>query len=258
MDPAKIKPMDRKTERALISRAQAGDQQAKVILLEQHNRWIWKVAINTKARGIDRDDMLQIGRLAFLEAVSRFDLCYDVTLSTYAYKIVAQKVHMQAFQCGNIWLPNGARTTSQKSVDATFQVGALENAELILRSRESGDLEKLCRAEDILAVRRAVELLPDRMRQIIEWRMNGQTLKEIGLRIGLVRERIRQIETEAMKILAGRLDAAGKRRGTPRIASAPPPAKRQKERRVRKCRRCGWFKMCDKCRRKQQQSRLAG
>jgi RNA polymerase primary sigma factor len=55
---------------------------------------------------------------------------------------------------------------------------------------------------------RALEELPDRERQVIKWRygLDGDpdpaSLEEIGRRMGLTRERVRQIETGALKRLA--------------------------------------------------------
>jgi RNA polymerase primary sigma factor len=64
------------------------------------------------------------------------------------------------------------------------------------------------------AVRNAVETLPDREREVVKLRfgMDGdphpQSLEEIGRRLGLTRERVRQIETSALNRLAERREVA--------------------------------------------------
>ena len=64
------------------------------------------------------------------------------------------------------------------------------------------------------AVRKAVETLPDRERAVVKLRfgMDGdpdpQSLEEIGRRLGLTRERVRQIETSALNRLAERREVA--------------------------------------------------
>jgi RNA polymerase primary sigma factor len=64
------------------------------------------------------------------------------------------------------------------------------------------------------AVRTAVETLPEREREVVKLRfgMNGdrdpQSLEEIGRRLGLTRERVRQIETQALRRLAERREVA--------------------------------------------------
>jgi RNA polymerase primary sigma factor len=58
------------------------------------------------------------------------------------------------------------------------------------------------------ALKQAVEELPDREREVVKWRygLDGdtdpQSLEEIGRRLGLTRERVRQIEAVALKRLA--------------------------------------------------------
>jgi RNA polymerase primary sigma factor len=64
------------------------------------------------------------------------------------------------------------------------------------------------------AVRKAVETLPDREREVVKLRfwMDGdpdpQSLEEIGRRLGLTRERVRQIEMAALNRLAERREVA--------------------------------------------------
>jgi RNA polymerase primary sigma factor len=64
------------------------------------------------------------------------------------------------------------------------------------------------------AVRKAVENLPDREREVVKLRygMDGdpdpKSLEEIGRRLGLTRERVRQIEARALQRLAERREVA--------------------------------------------------
>ena len=64
------------------------------------------------------------------------------------------------------------------------------------------------------AVRTAVETLPEREREVVKLRfgLNGdrdpQSLEEIGRQMGLTRERVRQIETQALRRLAERREVA--------------------------------------------------
>jgi len=71
------------------------------------------------------------------------------------------------------------------------------------------------------AVRNAVETLPEREREVVKLRygMNGdrdpQSLEEIGRTLGLTRERVRQIEAQALARLAERREVAALGTHTP-------------------------------------------
>ena len=64
------------------------------------------------------------------------------------------------------------------------------------------------------AVRTAVETLPEREREVVKLRFgldgdpDPHSLEEIGRKLGLTRERVRQIETQALKRLAERREVA--------------------------------------------------
>ena len=73
---------------------------------------------------------------------------------------------------------------------------------------EAGPEETLHLSLEEDTLRRAIEGLPDRQQEVVKLRygLNGDTdpksLEEIGRRLGLTRERVRQLEAEALKRLA--------------------------------------------------------
>jgi RNA polymerase sigma factor (sigma-70 family) len=80
--------------------------------------------------------------------------------------------------------------------------GPPERAEVAfeaLRSRDGDPAEHAERAE----LREAIARLPERTRIILEGRMAGETMAAIGERIGVGKERVRQIIGEAAGRLAG-------------------------------------------------------
>ena len=52
-------------------------------------------------------------------------------------------------------------------------------------------------------VARLMEALPDRYRRVITARMEGATLEEVGEEMGVIGERIRQIEAKSIRIMKG-------------------------------------------------------
>lgn len=61
--------------------------------------------------------------------------------------------------------------------------------------------------ELLALLRAAVAQLPERMRVVVEARMDGATLKEAGALVGLCPERVRQIEREAVVVYLRRRSA---------------------------------------------------
>ena len=60
----------------LIARAQKGDPEAVESLVVENSGLIWSVAKRFLGRGVEADDLYQLGCLGFLKAVDGFDLAF--------------------------------------------------------------------------------------------------------------------------------------------------------------------------------------
>ena len=58
----------------LISKSQMGDQHAKEQLVLENAGLIWSVTKRFIGRGVESDDLYQLGCLGFIKAVDGFDL----------------------------------------------------------------------------------------------------------------------------------------------------------------------------------------
>lgn len=76
----------------LIARAQAGDNAAMEVLVEENSGLIWAVARRYLGRGTESDDLYQLGCLGFLKAVEGFDLSYGTQFSTYAVPKISGEI----------------------------------------------------------------------------------------------------------------------------------------------------------------------
>ena len=75
----------------LVRAAQEGDRQACERMVEENNGLIWSVVRRYYGRGVEADDLYQLGCLGFLKAVQGFDFTYGTCFSTYAVpKIVGE------------------------------------------------------------------------------------------------------------------------------------------------------------------------
>ena len=77
---------------ALLERAQRGDEDACEQVLTENTGLIWSVAKRYYGRGVDPDDLYQLGCLGFIKAVKGFDLTYGTQFSTYAVPKIAGEI----------------------------------------------------------------------------------------------------------------------------------------------------------------------
>ena len=68
----------------LLASSQAGDMAAKELLLKENAGLIWSVTKRFAGRGVETDDLYQLGCLGFIKAIDGFDLQYGTQFSTYA------------------------------------------------------------------------------------------------------------------------------------------------------------------------------
>lgn len=53
-------------------------------MVEQNNGLIWSIVKRFNGRGYELEDLYQVGCMGFIKSIQRFDLNFDVKLSTYA------------------------------------------------------------------------------------------------------------------------------------------------------------------------------
>ena len=77
---------------ALIQRSHEGDKEAREQLVEENVGLIWCVVKRFYGRGVDAEDLFQIGSIGLLKAIDKFDLSYDVRFSTYAVPMISCEI----------------------------------------------------------------------------------------------------------------------------------------------------------------------
>ena len=76
----------------LIALAQKGDKGASEALVNENTGLIWSVARRFLGRGVEADDLYQLGCLGFIKAVEGFDLQFGTQFSTYAVPKIAGEI----------------------------------------------------------------------------------------------------------------------------------------------------------------------
>ncbi len=82
---------DEETKR-LLRLAQAGDQNARELLINSNLRLVANLINRFQNRGYDAEDLFQIGTIGLIKTIDKFDLNYDVKFSTYAVPMIIGEI----------------------------------------------------------------------------------------------------------------------------------------------------------------------
>lgn len=76
----------------LIERAQAGEKEAREILIEQNLGLVHHIIKRFAGRGIEMEDLFQIGTIGLMKSIDKFDFQYQVKFSTYAVPLITGEI----------------------------------------------------------------------------------------------------------------------------------------------------------------------
>ena len=77
---------------ALIQRSHEGDEEAKAQLVEENTGLVWCIVKRFCNRGVEAEDLFQVGSIGLLKAIDKFDLSYNVKFSTYAVPMISGEI----------------------------------------------------------------------------------------------------------------------------------------------------------------------
>ncbi len=224
---------------SLLRLAQEGDREAAGRLIEENSGLIWSIARRFFGRGVDPDDLYQLGCVGFLKAIEGFDEGYGTRFSTYAVpKIsgeirrflrddgmlkVSRSIKEQAQQIRSArteleqrigrepTISELARETGMSAEDIAFAETATGPAESLQRETgedgftlelvlgDYGAEEKLV---EHVALRAAIEKLPERERQVVALRYyHGMTQQNCAKVLHVSQVQISRLERRAVEEL---------------------------------------------------------
>lgn len=76
----------------LVNLSQQGDQEAKTVLLEENSPLIKSLIKRFRDKGIEYDDLYQLGCIGFLKAIKNFKAEFGVKFSTYVVPMVIGEI----------------------------------------------------------------------------------------------------------------------------------------------------------------------
>lgn len=229
----------------LIERSQKGDSAARESLVEENSGLIWSVARRFLGRGIEGEDLYQLGCLGFLKAVDGFDLEFGTQFSTYAVPKISGEIRRFMRDDGAVKVSRSIKERSAVIKCARMQlitslgreptvsdiseltgftpeeIAAAELATAAVESihQETGEegfsLENVltdtqseeCLVEKI-ALQQAVNKLPERESMVIRLRYyHGLTQDRVSRVLKVSQVQVSRIEKKALQTLRELLDS---------------------------------------------------
>ncbi len=107
-----------------IIKAQNGDKDSLANLVEKNQGLIWSIVKRFTGRGYETEDIYQIGAMGFVKAIRKFDIEYDVKLSTYAVPYIMGEIKRFLRDDGPIKVSRSLKELHKKIID--IQKGYIE------------------------------------------------------------------------------------------------------------------------------------
>ena len=142
------------TGSALLEAAREGDSAACEQVLLENNGLIWSVVRRYYGRGVEPDDLYQLGCLGFLKAVRGFDPQFGTQFSTYAVPKIAGEIRRFLRDDGPVKVSRGLkeRGTAIRTARARLSAALGREPTLSELAEETG-----LTPEDIAAAETAID-----------------------------------------------------------------------------------------------------
>lgn len=125
--------MDRAAE--LIRRSQDGDKEARETLIRENMGLVHHVVRRFLGRGVEAEDLAQIGAIGLMKAIERFNLSYEVRFSTYAVPMIAGEIRR--------FLRDDSMLKVSRSLKELAVKAARLREELLMKRGEEPGIEEL-------------------------------------------------------------------------------------------------------------------
>lgn len=194
--------LSREEEAELVARMRQGDLSARDALVDSQIPWVVRLVLRSRPRTEDFEDLVQAGLIVLLECLPKFDPSIS-RLSSFSTKPIRWRLANARKVAGLIRRP--AYRATSRHLAAWHQAASFEELDLHYLPEAEAEPASAERLDELLRLRQAIGLLPDRQYAILVRRLSGHTLAAIGVELGLSKERIRQIESRAVATLRARL-----------------------------------------------------
>ena len=197
-----LSPLNAKEEQEYLSRLKEGDREAKQVLIERNMRLVAHVTKKYQNSGEDMEDLISIGTIGLIKAVSTFQDDHGSKLATYAARCIENELLMY-FRAKK----KSSREVSLYEPIGTDKEGNQIQLMDIVEAEEKDVVEQLELKQKIV---RLYELIPnvldEREQEILKQRYGLKdqkpvTQREIAKTMQISRSYVSRIEKKALEKL---------------------------------------------------------
>ena len=191
-------PLSEEEEALFLDRLQAGDGEARNVLVERNLRLVAHIVKKFNNTGEDMDDLISIGTIGLIKAINTFDVTQKTRLATYAARCIENEILMHLRSTKKI----------RKDIMLYDSIGAdKEGNEItlidILGTDPDEVLEQVELSVEQEKLREMLTGLGAREKKVLELRYGladgiRKTQREISRKLGISRSYVSRIEKRAI------------------------------------------------------------
>lgn len=198
-------PLNSEEEKLYLQRLEAGDEEARNILIERNLRLVAHISKKYSSTNIEQDDLISIGTIGLIKAINSFNSSKNIRLATYAARCIENEILM--------FLRSNKKTKNEVYLNEPIGKDKDDNEITLLEVLEADDKSIEDKIDLKMKIKylykKMMELLKDREKFILEMRfgLDGnepKTQNEIAQIMGISRSYVSRIETKAI----GKLEKA--------------------------------------------------
>ena len=194
-------PLKGQEEQQALEGLERGEEGAKQALIEHNLRLVVYIARRFENTGVNLEDLISIGTIGLIKAISTYRLDRKIRLATYASRCIENEILMHIRKI--------AGQRSEVSLDEPINMDYDGNELLlsdILGTEEDLVMRRLEDDVDLKLLRQALRELPRREQEIIVLRygLEGKkelTQKEVARKMGISQSYISRLEKKIMQRL---------------------------------------------------------
>ena len=197
------RPLTKEEEEHYLIRCAAGDEKARNILIERNLRLVAHIVKKYNNSGKDMDDLISIGTIGLIKAISTFDINKGTRLATYAARCIENEILMT--------MRSSKKSKGEVSLQEPIGVDK-EGNEISLLDILGTDTDHILDEVHLkLQTKRLYnainKVLKDREKKIVELRYGltdggCRTQREIAAMLGISRSYVSRIEKPALEKLS--------------------------------------------------------